>query len=159
MPAGLSNLTFCYNLVDCVVEECVWEGETAFGGATAGEGAAWWFAFDTAGDAVQPIYAGQELVEGAYVEYDAVNDVINIVLGDNMRLQAITETTSVHPRTGVVTVSVNDEQVKVEGYNVLPTARPAAGQFNLYKGRDLSIQGNGSAYYVVHLDVEVKVCE
>lgn len=156
--AGLSNLTFCYNLVPCV-EECTWEGETAFGGATAGAGAAWWFAFDTAGDAVQPIYAGQKLVEGAFVEYDAVNDVITIVLGENMKLEDVTETTSVHPRTGVVTVKVNDEQVKVEGYDVLPTIRQPAGQFKLYKGRDLTIQGNGSAYYVIHLDVEVKVCE
>jgi hypothetical protein len=157
--AGLSNLTFCYNLVECVVEECVWEGETAFGGSTEGAGSAWWFAFDTAGDAVQPIYAGQKPVEGAFVEYDAVNDVITIVLGENMKLEDVTETTSVHPRTGAVKVSVNDEQVKVQGYNVLPTSRPAAGLFSLYKGRELTIQGNGSAYYVIHLDVEVKVCE
>jgi hypothetical protein len=156
----LSNLTFCLIEVECPAEEECWNEETAFGGDTAGEGAAWWFAFDTTGDPVQSIYAGQKKVEGANVKWDAVNDILTIDLGPNMELQPESETESVHPRTGAVTTKINDEQVKVQGYDVLPASRPAAGQFTLYKGRELVIQGDGSPFYVIHLDVEVKVdCE
>jgi len=134
--------TIAYYVECCVVEppvECTWNGETAFGGTTAGEGKAWWFAFDTNGASVQPIYAGQNEVEGAFVSYE--NGVITIVLGDNLRPNESTEA------------------VKVQGYDVLPSVRPSAGLFTLYKGRDLTISGDGSLYYVIHLDVEVKNCE
>lgn len=128
----------CCEIVEPPVD-CVWEGETAFGGSTKGGGSAWWFAFDTEGDAIQPIFAGQKEVEGAYVQF--VNGVITIVLGDNMRLDAV------------------NEAVKVEGYDVLPSTRPAAGQFSLYKGNSLTINGDGSRFYVIHLDAEVKYCD
>jgi len=71
------------------------------------------------------------------VNYNATTDVITINLGNNMQLQNVSES------------------VKAQGYNVLPSTRPAAGLFTLYKGTGLTIQGNGSNYYVVHLDVEV----
>jgi hypothetical protein len=158
-PAGLSNLTFCLIKVDCPVTECEWVEETAFGGDTAGAGSAWWFAFDTEGDARQDIYAGQKPVAGAYVEYDADNDVLTIVLGDNMKLQDVTTEEKIHPRTGATTYSENNEQVKVQGYDVLPDSRPSAGQFTTYKGRGDVVPGDGSRYYVIHLDVEVLVCE
>ena len=38
-PAGLSNLTICYNLIECN-SECDWQEETAFGGGMAGAGSA-----------------------------------------------------------------------------------------------------------------------
>lgn len=133
--AGLSNLTICYNLVPC--NECDWQEETAFGGGVAGAGNAWWFALDASASGTYPIYAGQQPVPGASVQYNASTDQITIVLGSEMQLQSVSE------------------PVKVEGYNVLPTTRPAAGLFDLYKGSNLTIQGNGSAYYVVHLDVEI----
>lgn len=154
--AGLSNLTFCF--VECESEPC-WTAETAFGGETEGDGSAWWFAFDTQGDLIQKIYAGQKEVPGAYVQYDKVNDVITIVLGENLKLQDAVTVTKPHPRTGAPVTSTNDEQVKVQGYNELPASRPSAGLFKLYKGRNLVIQGNGSRYYVIHLDVEVNDCE
>lgn len=155
-PAGLSNLTFCF--VECESEPC-WTAETAFGGETEGGGSAWWFAFDTQGDLIQKIYAGQKEVPGAYIQYDKVNDVITIVLGENLKLQDAVTVTKPHPRTGALVTSTNDEQVKVQGYNELPASRPSAGLFSLYKGRNLVIQGNGSRYYVIHLDVEVNDCK
>jgi hypothetical protein len=135
-PAGLSNLTICYNLVACE-QECNWQEETAFGGGIAGAGNAWWFALDASTSGTYPIYAGQQAVQGASVVYNATTDEISIVLGSEMQLQNVSE------------------PVKVEGYDQLPSERPAAGLFQLYKGSDLTVQGNGSAYYVVHLDVEV----
>jgi hypothetical protein len=135
-PAGLSNLTICYNLIECS-NECDWQEETAFGGGIAGAGNAWWFALDASTSGTYPIYAGQEAVPGASVVYDATTDQITIVLGNEMQLQNV------------------NEPVKVEGYDQLPSSRPAAGLFELYKGSNLTVQGNGSAYYVVHLDVEV----
>jgi hypothetical protein len=135
-PAGLSNLTICYNLVACETS-CTWQEETAYAGDIAGAGSAWWFALDASVSGSYPIYAGQEVVEGASVTYNAATDMITINLGNNMQLQDV------------------NEPVKVEGYNTLPSSRPAAGLFQLYKGSNLVVQGNGSAYYVVHLDVEV----
>lgn len=135
-PAGLSNLTICYNLVECSANEDCQE-ETAFGGGIAGGGNAWWFALDASQSGTYPIYAGQQPVSGASVNYDATTDQITIVLGSQMQLQNVSE------------------PVKVEGYNVLPSSRPSAGLFELYKGSNLIVQGNGSNYYVVHLDVEV----
>lgn len=137
-PAGLSNLTICYNLVECTtVTECDWQEETAFGGSTAGDGSAWWYAMDASTSGTYPIYAGQVAVPGASVVYDANSDLITINLGPQMQLQDV------------------NEPVKVEGYNTLPASRPVAGLFDLYKGTSLSVQGNGSAFYVIHLDVEV----
>jgi hypothetical protein len=135
-PAGLSNLTICYNLVDCSANEDCQE-ETAFGGEIEGAGNAWWFALDASTSGTYPIYAGQQAVPGASVVYNATTDQITINLGSQMQLQNVSE------------------PVKVEGYNVLPSSRPAAGLFELYKGSSLTVQGNGSNYYVVHLDVEV----
>jgi hypothetical protein len=136
-PAGLSNLTICYNLVQCESNDCDWQEETAFGGGIEGAGAAWWFALDASVSGSYPIYAGQVAVEGASVNYNASTDEITIVLGSEMQLQDVSE------------------PVKVEGYNSLPSSRPAAGLFELYKGSNLTVLGNGSSYYVVHLDVEV----
>ena len=136
-PAGLSNLTICYNLIACDQEECDWQEETALGGGIAGGGNTWWFALDASASGTYPIYAGQQAVPGASVVYDAATDQITIILGDELQLQDVSE------------------PVKVEGYDQLPAERPAAGLFELYKGTNLTIQGNSSAYYVIHLDVEV----
>jgi hypothetical protein len=123
-------------LVQCSANEDCQE-ETAFGGGIAGAGNAWWFALDASTSGSYPIYAGQQAVPGASVDYNATTDQITINLGSQMQLQNVSE------------------PVKVEGYNILPSSRPAAGLFELYKGSNLTVQGNGSNYYVVHLDVEV----
>ena len=123
-------------------EEC--RDETAFGGDNAGatdcQPPAWWFYFDTQGEECQAIYAGQQLMVGGSVCYDADNDVLTITLGPGWSLDDGTET------------------VKVQGYDEgeLPTCRPAAGQFTS-KGTSLTVEGDGSLYYVIHLDV--KFCE
>jgi hypothetical protein len=132
--AGLSNLTICWSLCENGEVEC--NEETAFGGNTVGGGPAWWYAFDTQGLACQNIYAGQQLMQGGSVCWDAATDVLTITLGAGWALQNDT-----------------DESVKVQGYNSLPKRRPAAGQFTTYKGEELIVQGNGSRYYVIHLDV------
>jgi hypothetical protein len=133
--ADLSNLTFC--LIECEEEEC-WEGETAWGGNTVGGGAGWWYYYDTNGPVRQDFYAGQNLVEGAYVE--VIDGVMTIVLGENMRLDP--EAT---------------DPVKVQGYNTIPNRRPAAGVFTTYKGYELSFPVDPFTFYAIHLDVEVKV--
>jgi hypothetical protein len=123
--------------LDPPVQPC-WKGETAYGGSSAGAGNAWWFVFDTNGDDVQPIYAGQNLIDGAYVTYSNGNFVITL---DNSIMKLNQD---------------NDESVKVQGYNTLPDKRPASGLFTLYKGTSLTFDGDGSTYYVIHLDVLVK---
>jgi microcompartment protein CcmK/EutM len=153
--AGLSNLTFCFNLVPCEDTPVECSEETAFGGDMAGAGSGWWFAYDTEEGGQQTIYAGQKAVDGAYVA--VVDGVLTIELGANMKLQDVTCETKTNKK-GVTTTSCNEEQVKVQAYDMLPSSRPAAGQFTTYKGRDLSDINVGSARYVViHLDVEV--CE
>ena len=117
--------------------ECDWIEETAYAGDISGEGNAWWYALDASTSGVYPIYAGQEAVPGASVSYNAGSDEILINFGTDLQFQNVAE------------------PVKVEGYEELPEARPAAGLFELYKGSDLIIQGNGSNYYVIHLDVLV----
>ena len=87
--AGLSNITFCYNLVPCSNNSCNWQEETGFGGATAGAGNAWWYAMDASVSGTYPIYAGQTAVPGASVTYDAATDIITINLGPNMQLQNV----------------------------------------------------------------------
>lgn len=111
--------------------------ETGFGGNSAGAGSAWWYAFDTQGQSCQNIFAGQQLLPNSMICYDAITDILTITLGD--------------PGWSLATVP---ESVKVEGYDVLPNNRPAAGQFTLYKGTSLTVPGNNSRYYVVHLDLE-----
>lgn len=109
-------------------------GETAFGGDYQGGGNAWWYYFDTQGLATQKIYAGQYKMVGGSVYWNDTNLIIT--LGSNWYLKQV------------------NEPVKVQGYDTLPSVRPAAGLFTLYKGTNLTVPGNGSRYYVVHLDVE-----
>ncbi|MEE4178229.1 MAG: hypothetical protein V2I46_12045 [Bacteroides sp.] len=118
-------------------EECNWTAETAFAGSDAGGGEAWWYYFDNTGDGVHPIYAGQQLIEEAYVQY--ADGVLTIELGPNMELQDV------------------EEAVKIQGYNEgeLPTERPSAGLFTTYKGNDLVIELEYFPYYVIHLSVMV----
>lgn len=116
-------------------DEVVCNEETGFAGSTAGKGSAWWFAFDTQGAATQPIYAGQKLTDATVTFADGK---FTIDLG-SWSLQD------------------GNETVKSQGYNTLPNKRPAAGQFTMYKGADLEFNGNGSRYYVIHLDM--MLCE
>ncbi|BAX78713.1 hypothetical protein [Labilibaculum antarcticum] len=130
LPEGIYDLGFVLPASWCA--DC--RLETAWGGAFKGEGRAWWFYYDASVGGQQAIYAGQYVVDGAYVEY--VNGEIRIELGDSMSLID------------------DDEAVKIKGYDTLPTTRPAAGHFT-YKGTDLTVPVDEYAYYAVHLDVAV----
>ena len=114
-----------------------WVNETAFVGSDLGDGVAWWYYFDNTVNVSHPIYAGQQLVEGASANY--IDGVLTIELGPNMILQN------------------GNETVKIQGYNEdeLPSSRPAAGLFTTYKGNDLIIELDYYDYYVIHLDVSV----
>jgi hypothetical protein len=108
--------------------------ETGFGGAAAGPGKAWWYSFDTHGASVQNIYAGKSQLAGT-VSYDHVSGAIAVTLANGWYLQSVSE------------------PVKAQGYSTLPSSRPAAGLFTTYKGTSLTFPGNGSRYYVIHLDL------
>ncbi|GAB3227705.1 hypothetical protein J0A67_15165 [Algoriphagus aestuariicola] len=122
----------CDTVID---EDDCFQEETAWGGSSEGGGPAWWFYFDTTGDAVQPIYAGQNLTDGT-ITFDGNNLIIDLgswVLQDDL------------------------EAVKIQGYNSIPTSRPAAGPFTTYKGRNLVIPVSGFTYYAIHLDVMLEI--
>ena len=129
---------FAYTI--CCVEEpppppeC--EEETAWGGKTAGDGNAWWFYYDVSVGGVQPIWAGQTIDVGT-VEYK--EGYIYIILTGGWELQDV------------------DEPVKIQGYDVIPTSRPAAGLFTTYKGSSLAVAVPYHPYYAIHLDVQL--CE
>lgn len=114
--------------------------ETAFGGDTQGTGTTWWYYYDTTGLEMQDIWAGQTIDVG-YVTISEPNtdgDVtITINLEGGWTLQAVTE------------------PVKIQGYDVLPSERPSAGLFTTYKGDQLVVTVPSSAYFVIHLDVEL----
>jgi hypothetical protein len=106
-------------------------------GWIAGAGNVWSFALDAGTSGAYPIYAAQKPFSGAAVLYDATTDEISGVLGNQMQLQNV------------------NEPIKVEGYDELASSRPSAGLFELYKGSNPTVQGNGSAYYDIDLDVEI----
>jgi hypothetical protein len=132
-PFGLSNLTFCF--VECNDRQECWQGETAFGGDIVGAGRAWWFAY-AKNTGVQPIYAGRQMTDATI---KIVDGYYTINPGSDLRLAQ-----------GVM------ESVKIQGYSVLPESRPAAGLFE-YKSESLTGFVGIYPFYVIHLDVEVKV--
>jgi len=137
----LSHLVFCFQYCD---EECFeWKEETAWGGTYPGPipvnpktkkpAGAWWFLYD--GDGAQSIWAGQSMNAGSV---ELIGGYIFITLAEGWYLQDV------------------DEPVKIQGYNVLPPARPAAGLF-AYRGSDLIVPVGVFDYYAIHLDVRKKV--
>jgi hypothetical protein len=122
--------------VCCPMMECM--EETAYGGDSAGGGpGGWWFYFDTAAEEIQMITAGQTIEVGE-VMISSNGDgtsTITILLSDGVELQNVSE------------------PVKIQGYDVLPSRRPAAGLFTTYKGAELVVTVPDAQYYVIHLDV------
>lgn len=49
----------------------------------------------------------------------------------------------------------DDEDVKIQGYTVIPDSRPEAGLFETCKGDDLEVTVPDYPFYVIHLDVLV----
>jgi len=114
------------------VNECTeWKTDTAWGGTAAGAGNAWWFFYTGGGS--QTIWAGQSKEAGTVV---VANGVATITLNPGWELQP------------------GSESVKIQGYNTLPSARPAAGQFTTYKGTELVVTVGNFTYYAIHIDVQ-----
>jgi len=82
------------------------------------------------------LFAGQYF-EAGIVYFTPVNGGVNvkIELNDGWELQAITES------------------VKIQGYSVAPTANPAPGSFNTYKGNSLDVTIPMFNFYGIHLDL------
>jgi len=113
--------------------------ETAFGGDTEGDGAAWWYYYDTEGPEIQTVWAGQTIDIGTVTVSDPVNGEVTIEISLNgWELQA------------------DSEAVKIQGYarNDIPTSRPNAGLFTDYKGTSLTVTVPENDIYVIHLDVQ-----
>ncbi len=113
--------------------------ETAWGGDTEGDGAAWWYYYNTDGDETQTVWAGQTMDIGTVNVSEPENGevTITIILNSGWTLQAGSET------------------VKIQGYaeNAVPSFRPAAGNFD-YKGNQLIVTVPEYDIYAIHLDVQ-----
>jgi hypothetical protein len=118
-----------------------WRTETAFGGDSVGDGAAWWYYFDTSGDETQDIWAGQDEDAGDVTVADIGGGymTITIDLGAGWELQDV------------------PEPVKIQGFNDgdLPTERLPAGLFTTYKGSLLEVTVPAYDYFVIQLDVRI----
>lgn len=116
--------------------------ETAYGGDTEGDGAAWWYYYDTEGPEIQTVWAGQTIDVGTVTvsEPDDGDVVIEINL-NGWELQA------------------DSEALKIQGYaqGNIPNSRPAAGQLNDYKGTSLTVTVPENDIYVIHLDVQESI--
>ncbi|PKP46159.1 MAG: hypothetical protein CVT94_15675 [Bacteroidetes bacterium HGW-Bacteroidetes-11] len=135
---GSWAMKFNITMDDCLPppDNFCYQKETAFGGESAGSGNAWWFYFDPNLGTPQSIFAGQTIYVGS-IAYNGSEFTISLVDG--------WELTS------------SPESVKAQGYNTLPTRRPVAGLFTLYKGTDLTFPASGFSYYVIHLDVQKSI--
>ncbi len=113
--------------------------ETAWGGDTAGAGAAWWYYYNTEGDETQTVWAGQTMAIGTVTvsEPDNGSVTITINLSTGWELQAGSET------------------VKIQGYaeNDVPGSRPSAGLFD-HIGSNLVVTVPENDIFAIHLDVE-----
>ncbi len=142
VASGLGGLKILTIQEISYTDDCIWREETGYGGSVSGSGA-WWYYLENTGETKHPIYAGQQLIDGAYIEINPINgsDKVEMVieLGPKLRLQETTQ------------------PVKIQGYNYgeLPSSRPPSGLFTTYRGDQLIIELPNYPYYVVHLDVEV----
>lgn len=127
--------TMTFPGISCSTTTLICTNETAFGGNTKGGGTAWFYFYSNDGSE-QSLYAGNKEMVGGKVVVSS-DGTITITLGQDWSLQSGTET------------------VKIQGYDNLPTSRPAAGLFTTYKGNELTVGGLGNySYYIIHLDVQ-----
>jgi hypothetical protein len=135
---ALSTSEIDDSLVEATSDECMVEicyEETAFGGDTPGEGKAWWYYFSGAG--TQTIWAGKNYDAGSVTVSECADEVtITIDLAEGWYLQE------------------DDESVKIQGYESVPSKRQPAGRFETYKGDEITITVPCFAYYIIQLDVQ-----
>lgn len=141
--AGLSNLRFCYTLVECDTPpgEC-WEDETAWAAGTRYITRGNWATYSSksALEAGVTLFAGQTLDAGTV---QLVDGIIVITLNDGWRF------------------ADTDENVKIQHYSSTPPAEnPAPGLFAT-KGKatesPFEIAVPYGKFYGVHVDVEREV--
>jgi hypothetical protein len=123
---------------ECMVEICY--EETAFGGETSGGGKAWWYYFDIFEGGTQTIWAGQHYNAGTVTVSECAGEpgtrTITIELAEGWYLQD------------------DDESVKIQGYESVPSKRQPAGRFETYKGDETIITVDCFDNYVIQLDVQ-----
>lgn len=141
-PAGLSNLTFCYNLEPCNGGDR-WEGETAW--------------------AFGPRYAPRGNW-ATYVKYDGVEKTVTLFAGQTINAGTVTFSAPVDGKVSI-TIDLADgfrlaegvlEQVKIQDYATAPSGNPEPGLF-AYKGSRFTVTVPDNKFYGVHVDVEQKV--
>jgi hypothetical protein len=135
-PAGLSNLTLCYNLRKCEEEVC-YQDETAWTQGTRYVTKGNWATYTSKNAGIVTLYAGQTLPAGtATLTVNPDNTVtIAIALNAGWSLQDV------------------NEPVKIQGYSIAPTGNPSPGLFTTYKGTDLLVTVPAFNFYGIHLDV------
>lgn len=157
--AGLSNLTFCFNLVECGMPpvEC-YKDETA------------WAANGNVPGSLRYTTRGNW---ATYVEY-AVDKTVNFYAGQNMLSGTATFSA---PDDDMVTITINltngflffhedvdnpDDNLKVQDYANAPSGNPAPGQFAWKQTLDFgtttaTIKVPYNNFYGIHLDVAYPV--
>ena len=115
-----------------------WTSESAWGGPHLGNPPGQWYYFETSLPGVQPIYAGQDRLPGAWVSHsDEDGGTITIYFPEN------------------VTLEDTSEPVKIKGFDTPPDSKPTYGQFSL-KGNELIVEQVGNyPYYVIKLDLKI----
>jgi len=142
-PAGLSNLTFCWNPED----ECVWMGETAWAAGTRYTTKGNWATFTS--------YSGEE-------------KLVTLFAGQTKPAGTVLFSA---PTEGKVTIKINlntgwrfadvEENVKIQDYATAPSGNPAPGLFawKAYAvSSPFSIEVPLNNFYGVHINVENRVC-
>lgn len=153
-----------FNYIGYVVQCCEppekcydYQCETAFGGDNVGPttkgNKAWWFYYNTTTGGVQTIWAGKT-IEAGTVKYENGKIVIILAEGWSLKEYEWTEEGCGYPDI----TKPYTEAVKIQGYDILPTAKPTPGLFTTYKGMDLTVPVDSYPYYVIHLDL-VKTTE
>ena len=158
-PAGLSNLTFCWNPDELGPPQGIcYEDETAWAdGARYTRRGNWatYTAYEV-GKTV-PLYAGQTLEAGSvtFSAPDGNNVVtIDVALNAGWRFALVPDGVDEDDNT------VYDNNLKVQDYEIAPSGNPAPGLFRwktFAEGQVGSIEVPLNNFYGVHVDVERQV--
>jgi hypothetical protein len=154
-PAGLSNLTFCWNPVgqetECFEDETAWAAGNRY---TLRGNWATYTSYEGAAKTVT-LFAGQTMEAGT-VQFSAPagdHVTITITLNEGWRF-------ALNPAGENEYGSVYDNNIKVQDYATAPSGNPAPGLFQwktIAEGQTGSITVNAKNFYGVHVDVEHQV--
>lgn len=155
-PAGLSNLTFCWNPVgqetECFEDETAWAAGTRY---TPKGNWATYTSYEGVAKTVT-LFAGQTMEAGT-VQFSEPNAgglvTITITLNEGWRF-------ALNPAGENEFGSVYDNNIKVQDYATAPSGNPAPGLFQwktIAEGQTGSITVNANNFYGVHVDVEHQV--